>query len=163
MFRSISVVAALLVTSVVACDRPAEKDQEKATQAQNEANEKIAKAQKESTTKITSAQVEADKKVAEAQASFAKTREDYRHSTENDLTDLQAKIDKMEADAKKATGKTKADAELALRDIRVRRDAYKADRAALDNATALTWDDTKARLDKEWDALKTSVSHAPSM
>ena len=162
MFRSISVVAALLVTSVIGCDRPAERDQEKANQAQVEADKKIAEARKESTTKITSAQVEADKTIAEAQASFAKTREDYRHSTENDLTDLNRKIDVMEADAMKATGKAKADAEVALRDIRVRRDAYKADRASLDTATAATWDNTKARLDKEWEALKTSVSHAPS-
>ena len=162
MFRSISVVAALLVTSVIACDRPAEKDQEKATEAQREADQKIAEARKESTTKTTSAQVEADKKIAEAQANFAKTREDYRHSTENDLTDLNKKIDVMEADAKKATGKAKADAEATLRDIRVRRDAYKTDRATLDSASATTWDNTKARLDKEWDALKASVNHAPS-
>ena len=39
MFRSISVVAALLVTSVIGCDRPAERDQEKANQAQQDRNQ----------------------------------------------------------------------------------------------------------------------------
>lgn len=150
MNRSIvRVMACFLPLMAFACDKSA-------AEAQNEAN----KAQTEANTKTTSAQVEADKKIADAQHSFAKTREDYRHDVQVKLDDLDKKIADLDAKSKKATGtaKTKLDANLA--GVHAQRDAFSKDFASIDRETAMTWDASKARLEKEWDALNEQVDHA---
>jgi len=156
-----SVLAAALSLSVVAgCDKGSD-EQQKANAAQAEADRKIAEANKEATTKTTSAQVEADKKIAAAESEFGKRREDYRHKITGDLVDLDKKIDTLEAKAKSATGKTKLDLDATLPAIRQHRASFASDLTSVESATSVQWDNTKARVDKNWSDLKALVDKAP--
>ena len=154
-----SSVLALTLALVTGCDKGSD-EQQKANAAQAEADKKIAEANKEATTKTTGAQVEADKKIAAAEAELGKRREDYRHKMQSDLLDLDKKIDLLEAKAKKATGKAKSDLDLRLTDIRTRRAAFGPSIASVETATAVQWDSTKARVDKDWNDLKALVDKA---
>lgn len=147
---------ALSLSLVTGCDRASD-DQKKADNAQAEANKKIGEAQGEATTKITSAQVEADKKIAAAEADFGKLREDYRHKLQADLIDLDKKIDRLEAKSKTATGKAKLDVDSNLTAIRSRRMVLASDVKSVETATAPAWNDTKARVDKDYSDLKALV------
>jgi hypothetical protein len=154
-----SAALALTLTCVVGCDKAAD-DQNKANAAQAEADKKIADAKKEAADKSNAAQAEADKKIAAAEGDFGKRREDYRHKLQTDLIDLDKKIDNLEAKSKTATGKAKADLDANLTTIRARRTTFAQDMKALDTSTAVTWDDTKTRVDKEWTDLKALVDKA---
>lgn len=156
---SIFASAAMVLTLTVAsgCDNKAADEQQKANAAQAEADRKIAEANKEATTKTTSAQVEADKKIAALEGDFGKRREDYRHKVTSDLVDLDKKIDILEAKAKGATGKAKTDLDANLPLIKSRRSAFATSMAGLETTSAVQWDSTKARMDKEWTDLKTLV------
>ena len=151
---------ALTLTLVTACDKASD-EQQKANAAQSEANTKITSAKMEAADKANSAQAEADKKIAAAEGEFGKRREDFRHKLQTDLIDLDKKVETLEAKAKTATGKTKADLELSLAQIRTRRLAFGTDMKSVDTATAVQWDDTKARVDKSWTDLKALVDKAP--
>lgn len=154
----ISILGCVLVSSLaaMACNNAAD-DQAKAEKAQATATDKITSATVEANAKVASAQAEADRKIAEAQASFSKLREDYRHSFTTDLADLDQKIADLSAKATVKTGQVKSDLDAQLAEVRARRSAIGADFDALGNATAVTWDDAKARLDKEMSDLKTLV------
>ena len=154
-----SAALALTLTCVVGCDKAAD-DQNKANAAQAEADKKIADAKKEAADKSNNAQAEADKKIAAAEGDFGKRREDYRHKLQTDLIDLDKKIDNLEAKSKTATGKAKTDLDANLTTIRARRTTFAADMKALDTSTAVTWDDTKTRVEKEWTDLKALVDKA---
>jgi len=159
MMRSsifVSAGLALTLTLVAACDKGSD-EQQKANAAQAEADKKIAEAKKESAEKSNTAQAEADKKIATAEGDFGKRREDYRHKVQADLVDLDKKIDMLEAKSKTATGKAKIDLDLSLAQIRTRRATFAADLKSIDSASAVQWDDTKARVDKDWTELKTLV------
>jgi regulator of protease activity HflC (stomatin/prohibitin superfamily) len=158
MIRSALVLAAVLVLAG-ACDN-ARDAQDKATAAQREANAKIATASQEASQKSAAAQADADKKIADAQANFTRLREDYRHTTTQNLIDLDHKIDLLEARAKQSTGKAKTDLDDKLKVIRAQRLAFNERFAALDKASALTWDDTKAQLNQRWTSLKDLVASA---
>jgi hypothetical protein len=157
IFASTGLAITLILAT--ACDKASD-EQQKANAAQAEADKKIAEARKEAADKSNSAQATADKKIAAAEGDFGKRREDYRHKLQADLIDLDKKIDLLEAKAKTATGKTKADLETSLTQIRARRTAFAADLKTIDTATAVQWDDTKARVDKGWTELKTLVDRA---
>jgi hypothetical protein len=149
MSRSIiltSAVLALLLTA--ACDKASD-DQRKATAAQSEANDKIV-----------AAQAEADKQIAAAQASFMTRREDYRHKTTLNLVDLDRKVDVLSAKSKTSTGKTQTDLDESLKQIRQGRADFTTDYLSLESATAVTWDATQSRLDKEWATLSALVDKA---
>lgn len=154
---AVGILAALAPLAAIACDKTGTEAQQKADKAVAEANKEQAQAQNEATTRITNAQVEADKKIAEAEKSFATTRENYRHDVQSKLDDLDKKIVDMEAKAKTATGKKKAELDANLPTIRARRDAFVRNFQGISADTALTWDATKARLDKEWKDLNDLV------
>lgn len=150
-------LASTIALAAVACDKSAADAQDKANKAQGEANLTSAEAQREADKKKMGAQAEADKKIAEAQGDWAKTREDFRHSTQTKLDALDKKIANLEADAKKATGKEKVDLDARLVNIRARRTAFGTEWKTLDTSTAATWDATKSRLEKSWNDLDNAV------
>ncbi len=158
MNRTSTLVSILFCSAAlaVACDKAAD-DQQKANNAQAEANKQIISARVEADKRMEGAQAEADKKIAAAQADFLKLREDYRHKTTVALTDLDKNIEEAQIKGNKATGATKADLENKLRQIRASRESFAAEMKTLDAASASTWDGTKARLDKDWVDLKTLV------
>jgi regulator of protease activity HflC (stomatin/prohibitin superfamily) len=157
--RALVVGAVVFAFAAVGCDNAAA-EQNKANAAQKQADEKIAEASKEADVKMKSAQAEADKKIADAQAGFTKLREDFRHSTVLNLADLDKKIADLTAKATTETGKSKTDLDAKLKLIVPSRDAFVADYKSIETASATTWDATKARLDKEWTELKSSVDKA---
>jgi hypothetical protein len=160
MVRIATMTTAFLTLALtVGCERASD-DEAKAVQSQTEANEKIVAANKQADEKTAAAQAEADMKIAAANASFLKLREDYRHKVTNDLVDLDRKIEELEARSKVASDKTKADIEANLVPIRVKRSAFMTDFDSLGTASATTWDDIRARLDKEWAELKALVDKA---
>ena len=160
IFASSAFAAALSLSVIAGCDKGSD-EQQKANAAQAEADKKIAEANKEATTKTTSAQVEADKKIAAAESEFGKRREDYRHKLAGDVVDLDKKIDTLEAKAKTATGKTKTELDATLPGIRQHRAAFASDLTSVESATAVQWDNTKTKVDKDWTDLKALVDKAP--
>jgi hypothetical protein len=143
----------------VACDKAAD-DQKKVDNAQAVASDKVTAANVEANQKIAAARAEETDKVAAAQGDFGKMREDYRHSTATDLADVDQKMSNLDAKERQATGDDKANLDARLREIRASRAAFAADYRSLDAASAATWDDTKARLDKEMSDLKALVNKA---
>lgn len=160
LFVSITVLASVAALGSFACDKTGAEAQEKANKAQAEANKDIANANAEADGKMRAAQAEADKKIAEAKGDFAKTREDYRHTVQTNLDELDKKIAVLEAKAKKETGKAKMDLDANIAALKTRREGFATSVRSLDNATATSWDATKARLDKEWADLKAAVDRA---
>jgi hypothetical protein len=175
---SLPVSAVFSILLLAACDDAAT-EQQKAIGAQTEANtkmiaasnvagQKVANAQAEATSKIVAAtneadqkakdaQLEADRKVAAAKANIMKLREDYRHTIQINLIELDRKLVDLETQAKKATGKARAELTAKIKQIHARREAFTSNNKALDSETGATWDDAKARLDKEWSELKALV------
>jgi hypothetical protein len=153
-----ALAAALLagVAGAVACDKPGVEEQQKEQKAAQDNADQQQKAAQQSST----AQADMNQKVATAQADFDKTRENYRHDKQADLDDLDAKVAKLEANERTATGKAKADLDAKLPSIRAQRASFGADFRALQATTAASWDDAKARVDKEWDSLKSAVNDA---
>jgi hypothetical protein len=156
MIRPAILISAILL-GASACSNAAD-EQNKANEAQREANDKIAAAARESTQKAADAQANADKKIAQAQADFTKMREDYRHSTAENLTDLDRKIDLLETKARQSSGQAKSDLDNKLKRIHAQRLAFNDRNATLDRAAATTWDDTKARVERQWVELRDLVS-----
>ena len=161
MNRSIIVSAcmALSLAFAAGCNKAAD-EQKKADEARAEADNKVIEANREASEKVNAARAEEDKKVAEAQADFLKIREDYRHKVTEDLTGVDKDIAGLEAKAKTATGKAKATLDSALPNVRTLRENVSNEYRSLELASAITWDDAKARVDKAVDELKKAVDKA---
>jgi hypothetical protein len=149
--------AAVLSTSIAGCEKTGEKERN----AEGVANRQAEEAQSEANDRAVAAQAEADRRIAEARASFEQVREDYRHSRQADLDKLNLTITDLEIKDRMATGKDKATLDNSLPTIAAQRDTFARDLNEVPMATPMAWDDTRARLDREWEALKTSVSEAP--
>ncbi|HEV3190905.1 MAG TPA: hypothetical protein VGY54_10435 [Polyangiaceae bacterium] len=152
----LSTFALLLSASSLACDKPGVTE----LQQEDKANRQAAQAQAAASEQAQNAQEAADNDIAGARASFDKTREDYRHSRTVDLSDLDKKIADLEAKAKTSTGKARANLGVDLPGIRAKRQAFAQDLESSEIATAATWDEAKANLDKDWDTLKGAVNKA---
>lgn len=147
------------MASAVGCDKAAD-EQRNADEARADADRKAIEANREATTTINAAQAEADKKVAEAQANFLKMREEYRHKASENLIEVDKDIAELEAEAKTAKGKAKTELEARLPNLRMQREAVASDYRSLELASATTWDETKVRVDKSIDNLKSAVNKA---
>jgi transketolase len=151
--------AVLAVFLATGCTKAMD-DQIKADNSQTEADKKIAAAAAEAQQKGEAAQAEADKSIAAAKASFMKLREDYRHQTMNNLVELDHRVDVLDATSKASTAPNRAALDANLEQIHAKRSAFGANYAALESATAITWDDAKSRLEKDWAELKGLVDRA---
>ena len=149
-------VLAAALMAPAACDKPGVMEQQKEQKAAQDNADQQDRAARESA----SAQADMQQKVASAQADFEHAREDYRHSRQTDLDDIDAKIAKLEAKDTSATGKAKTALDAKLPSIRAQRAAFGADFRALQSTSSTTWDDAKARIDKEWEALRAAVADA---
>jgi hypothetical protein len=149
-------VIALLSSSIPACDKPGEAEQKKEIAASEQAAE--ARTQADRNSQI--AQGQSDTAVAAARADFEKSRENYRHSRQQDVANMNKKVADLDAKQKTAIGKERATLDANLPTLRSRRDTFVADLRRLDDATPASWDGARASLDKEWDALKTAIDEA---
>jgi hypothetical protein len=161
MNRSITVSACMALSLALAagCNKAAD-EQKKADEARAEADNKVIEANREASEKVNAARAEEDKKVAQAQADFLKMREDFRHKVTEDLTGVDKEIAELEAKAKTATGKAKATLDSNLPNVRTLRENVSNEYRSLELASAITWDDAKARVDKAVDELKKAVDKA---
>lgn len=160
MLRKTFLTSAILSLILNAGCSKASDDQQKATAAVHEATIKIIAAQAEADKKVDNAVAEADQKIADAQASFLKRREDYRHDTTINLVELDRKVDGLATKAKTASGKERTELDASLKQIRGSRSDFAVDFGSLERESAVTWDATQARLDKEFTALKSLVDKA---
>ena len=71
-----------------------------------------------------------------------------------------ARITDLESKDKTATGKTKTQLDASLPNIRSLRENVNTEYRSLEYASALTWDDAKARVDKAYDELKKAIDKA---
>jgi hypothetical protein len=160
MTRSTALATAILsAVLITGCDKATD-DQTKADKAQITANDKITAINQEAHEKGQAAQAEADKKIAEANTSFVKLREDYRHQTTNNLADLDHRVDALDAASRAPSNKSHAALDANLRQIHTKRAEFTSDYLTIETASAVTWDDTKTRLDKELTELKALVDKA---
>ena len=127
---------------------------QKVAGAQAEAKDKINTATQEADQKIKEAQLTADAKIAAAKENFLKLREEFRHATQSNLIALEHSVAELEHKAKKAVGKERADLHAKIKQIHARHEAFASNYKLIENESATTWDETKARLDKEWAELK---------
>lgn len=158
-FTTVSTCIALSLLSAVGCNKAAD-EQQKADEARSEADKKVTDANRDASEKINAARAEADKKVADAQANFLKLREDYRHNVTEDLVSVDKSIADLDAKALTAKGKTKTEIDAAMPNIRSLRENVSTEYRSLEMASALTWDDAKARVDKAVDDLKKAIDKA---
>jgi hypothetical protein len=160
MTHSTAFTTAILSAFLIAgCDNAMD-DQTKANSSQTAADEKIAAANQEANQKGQAAQAEADKKIAAANASFMKLREDYRHQMTNNLIELDHRVDALDAASRAPSTKNPAALQSNLKLIHAKRAEFSTDYVAIETASAVTWDDTKTRLDNELTALKSLVDKA---
>lgn len=127
---------------------------QKVATAQAEANDKIVAAVAEADQKSRVAQNEVDAKVVAAKEAFLKVREEYRHDLETKLIELNRSVAELELKAGKAVGQTHVEMHARLKKIRAQRDIVAKSCKALETESATTWDETKARVDREWAELK---------
>jgi F0F1-type ATP synthase membrane subunit b/b' len=146
----------LAATVALGCDKAVD-DQENAGTSQNAANEEIAALGRKADHQIQKAQAEADEKIAAANADFMRLREQYIHKTADNLREIDRKVEHLEAELQGATRTSKVDLESNLSQISALRRAFAADYAVIESASARTWEDRKARLDKEMTSLKALV------
>jgi hypothetical protein len=156
MKRSIATLATLFVLGTAACDKSGKETQREVDNAQAQAQTEITNAQVQANDKANAAQAKADEKINEAQRDFDKTREDYRHTMQSNLETLDKKIADLDAKAVKASTDKRVDLDNEASKLRAERSTFAADVKALDNASAASWDATKARMDKEWSDIKST-------
>jgi colicin import membrane protein len=171
MKRQLIVASWLLLAA--GCEKSAEEQQTKATQAQREADEKAMKAGREATEKADKAQQEANQETAKAQAKandtirnahedLLKDRNDFQVEAHKALDDLDGRVDKLRAKAQKADAKARSNFDVAVRDVEAKRATVVADIQRLEAQTAESFDGFKARVNKELDEAKKSVDNAAS-
>ena len=160
MIRRIATLtlSALLAASWMACEKSGATERQKEPQA----NEQAPQTPNPAAESMQNAQAKADKGMAEARANFEKTVEDYRHARNSDLSDLDRKVADIQAKADTAIGKAKLELKADLGEIRTAREEFVREMKNLDKATAATWGDVKANVDKAWDSLKDTVEKAES-
>ncbi len=156
---TLSMCMALSLAFGAGCDKAAD-EQQKADQARTDADKKVNEANNEANDKINAARAEADKKIADAQASFLKLREDYRHKVTEDLVSTDKDIADLEAKLKTAKGKAKATIDGALPNVHALREAVATEYRSLELSSAITWDDSKARVEKAVESLKQAIKKA---
>lgn len=155
MNRAIVAVSLALAIGplATACDKSGADAQQQANEAQEKANKEIGRANAQAS----QAQGEANEKIAAAQSEFATTREDYRHRVQTDLDSLDKDIADLDVKARTGSAKAKSDLQAQLPAIHAERDSFGNDFRSIDTVSAATFDDFKARLDKELSDLKSAV------
>ena len=158
MIRHIALtLTAFVFAASLACDKPgvAERQREDppSEQPRQTTNEAAQRTQSAPTTT-------ADHDMSGVRTDFEKNREDYMHARDADLVDLDKRIAALEVKEKAAKHLAKEELQASLSAIRDKRDAFVRDMNALGKTTATGWDQAKAKVEQEWNALKAAVDKA---
>lgn len=147
-------IAALALAS--GCNRAAD-EQRKADEARAEASEEAMEARRDAQLKINSARDEANEEISEAGENFTALRDDYRRDMNEKLVDLDEDIAELDKKLTTATGNAKTELQAKLPQIKAQREAFMAEYRTLETASAASWDATKERVNRAWNALDDSV------
>jgi uncharacterized protein YicC (UPF0701 family) len=150
ILSSTTIVA--LSSLLFACEQPGRAEQEKTTQAANQAASAEQQAENN--------RAAANRDLVNAQEEFAKTRENYLHGKRVDLINLDERVFDLESKVPTATGKARANLLTHLPGIRAQRQEFARNLEAMGTESGVAWDNAKADLDKEWDRLSASVGKA---
>ena len=142
-------LAIALSSPLFGCDKPGATEQQGPDKATQQSNSNAG-----------NAQGTADKEMAGARTEFEKARDDYRRERDTDLSSIDRKISDLDTQARTAAGKVKADLDARMPSIHQERDALVRNMQSIDRTTGATWDSAKAKLDKEWNDLRSSVDNA---
>jgi hypothetical protein len=148
-------LAVLLSAVPLACNKSGATEQQKETRASEQAKAITTEAQEH----YQGAYSSAEKTMSAARAEFETTRENYLHTRRLELIDLDRRITDLEGLPPPSTSR-EADIRARLSAINALRDAYGHHLAALETATAATWDASTKKLEQEWDALRRAVDSA---
>lgn len=97
---------------------------------------------------------------ATARAGFSKRRDDYRHVTMVQLSELDREIDRIQTRLRAARGGERAELETSLLAIYRSRARFSKAYAELENTAPGDWDEAKRALDAQWAGLKELVDEA---
>ena len=142
------------------CSRITDHQERQGFSGPSATNDQSAGVDSESSLKAKAAELEANHKSAQAQVDFTKLRDEFRQKITTGLADLDHRVELLERKARNSVGNAKNEVEMGLTQIRADRFTFTNDYKSLDSATSANWDATKARLDKEWQALSTLVDHS---
>jgi predicted negative regulator of RcsB-dependent stress response len=159
VIRSTQVFFALAALALCACGTGTNY-RDRASDARQDANQEEANALQDADQKVEHAAATEERQLAGVHADFEKDRESYRHDVETNLIQVDKDIADLDAKAKTADPNRKSALEANLRQIRNDREAYDRDSKALETVSSDDWAELKARLDREWDALKALVNGA---
>ena len=158
MIRHIALtLTAFAFAASLACDKPgvAERQREDPPSEQPPQTTNVAAQRSQGAPTTT-----ADNDMSGVRTDFEKNREDYVHARDADLVDLDKTIAALEAKEKAAKDRAKVELQANLSAIREKRDAFVRDVNALGKTTAIGWDQAKAKVEQEWNALKAAVDKA---
>ena len=155
MIRHIALTLTTLVFAAsLACDKPGVAERQREDPPSAQPPQAINEAPQSAPTTA------ADKDMSGVRTDFEKNREEYMHARDADLVDLDKRIAALEAKEKATKDRAKEELRTNLSAIRERRDAFVRDMKALGNTTAIAWDQAKAKVEQEWNALKAAVDKA---
>jgi len=185
MNRSLSAV--VLILSIASACGDAEKEKaikrqadDRVAQAQKEAQEKVAAAEKkveelqaqladagalvraEAEEEVSKAKTEADKLASEATHALARARAAYKESERHELATATKEVDEIKAKAASAQPKVKTQIDTALKEVAVKKEAFRKEIDAFDTATVESIRTVKAKADKALADLKKSIHTARS-
>ena len=181
LLASLCIAAPVALALSAGCNRSATEEQNRALQAQKEADDKIAAAQREADKKAAEAQqkaldeaaasheeinrmqaraqTQANETIRSANEQILKKRDETRTWAQQKVDTIDADVDTAKTKAQTASVSAKEAFNKALVDVEAKRRVVESDIASIDQQAATELDQTKARLQKELDALKASVSH----
>jgi hypothetical protein len=181
LLASLCIAAPVALALTSGCKRSATEEQNRALQAQKEADDKIAMAQREADKKAAEAQQRAldetaasrdetnrmqaraqsgaNETIRQANEEIAKKRDELRTWARQKTDSIDADVDTAKTHAQTASANVKGAFDKALVDVEAKRNALESHIASIDQQSATELDQMKARLQKEIDALKASVSH----
>jgi uncharacterized protein involved in copper resistance len=151
---------AVLCALAFGCDRSPASEQQKATEAQQQANQKADNAQARADYEANKAQTQANQQIREADRTVMKQRDDAKQELRKDYDELKTKIDEFQTKATKAKPEAKNTADSQVTDFRNRAQTIDKDITALDSEPATTLDAARDRVKKEISDLKGDVGKA---
>lgn len=148
--RWLPCVAMLGVAALVGCNKS---DQQDAERVQREAGEKAQKAQLEANEKISEARREAEKAANDA----AQERSKARVELQKEVDSVDRKISYLKERAATVKGTAKKNADVAQSETETRRATLRERFRKLETETGAAWDSAKAEVERDINALKSSV------
>jgi pyruvate/2-oxoglutarate dehydrogenase complex dihydrolipoamide acyltransferase (E2) component len=153
MLKRIIVLSAFVVPALSLGCKTAEDRGQEAAEVQRVATEKIQQAEEKAREEIQKAKTQAEQKIASIQADFDKLRENYRHEVTGKLVGVDESIAKYGAKSRNDSPNAKKVSEPRFAEMQAKRSQFQKSFDSLRDASASTWDASRAAVELEWTAL----------